>query len=359
MKDKKPRTETASAGATNPTGESLPPLFSRQGIAREFREHFPIWLVYITAVGMLHATLANVPAQAFAGAGFPRQMFFVTTLFPLSWFTLYFILRIRRSKRAAPRWKAYLALAGLVLGVPLAVFFFYLPYPFTRDQMKALYEFSAFFWAALLAVHIILARGRHALALFFGVALSFGLLLENTGIIMGFFSEPGFRVYLWFLPAPLCTVLSWSMVFAVAISVTDRLSEWAAWLAPWKGAWRRAGAAAAMALCLDAQIDPLASLSGLFWRWNDLLSPVFFGVPLVNFAAWFGAVSVFSFFTFRVRDRRDWSPGRKNYELFLRVPLACFLALAVCFSVVAVAEGGFDGPSFRILRAFGERLLAP
>jgi hypothetical protein len=206
-------------------------------------------------------------------------------------------------------------------------------------------------------IHLLLSRGRPALVLFFGAAFVFGLMLENAGIVFNFFSEPSFRIYLWFLPAPLCTMLGWSLAFTVVISVIDRLGEWLAWLAPSKSVWPRVGAATAMALCLDAQLDPLASLSGVLWRWNDLLPPAFFGVPVINFAAWFGAVSVFSYFVFKVRGREDWSPGRKNRELFLRVPLACVLAWAVCFALMAVAEGGFRGPSFRVLGAFLERLL--
>jgi hypothetical protein len=349
----------ASAESPLTTGETSPSprLLSRQGIAREFRMHFPAWLVYITSVGMLHATLANVPEQLFLEAGIPRRAFAVTAFFPLAWFSLYFVLRIRRSKRTAKRWPAYLALAGLVLGVPLLVFFFYLPYPFTRAQMRALHESSAFLWTALLMIHVLAARGRQALAMLFGVGFVFGVLLENTGIIMGFFSEPGYFLYAWPLPAPLCTMASWSLVLAVVISVVDRLGEWLPWLSPSRGTWPRAAAATAMALCLDAQIDPLASLGGLFWRWNELLKPVFFGVPLVNFAAWFGAISVFSWFIYRARGHRDWGPGRRNRELLLRVPLACFLAWAVCFAVMAAAEGGFSGPSFHVLRSFVGRLL--
>jgi len=350
-----------TAGKESPRVEhlALPRLLSRQSLIHEFKEHLPIWMVYVSAVGMLHATLANFPEQGFAQVGIPRKVFFATTPFPLVWFTAYFILRIRRSRRWVRRWKAYLALAVLVIGVPCLIFFFYQPYPFTHDQLTDLFEATAFVWTALLVVHLLLGRGRQALVLFFGVTFVFGLLLENAGIIFAFFSEPSFRIYLWFLPAPLCTMLGWCLAFTIVISVTDRLGEWVAWLSPSKGVWPRVGAATAMALCLDAQLDPLASMSGVLWKWNEQLPQVFFGVPLVNFAAWFGAVSVFSYFVFKVRSHDDWSPSRKNRELFLRVPLACVLAWALCFVVLAVAEGGIDGPSFQILRAFVERLLGP
>ena len=333
--------------------------FSRRAPVREFREHGAIWVVYFTAIGMLHATLANFPEQLFADAGIPREMFFATIPFPLAWFAVYFLLRIRKTRWAGGGWKAYLALAALVVGVPLAILFFYRPYPFTRGQVKGLYEISAFFWATLIIIHVLLARGRQTLALFFGVGFFFGLILENSGIIMGFFKEPGFLIYLGRFPAPLCTMLSWSEVLAIVVLVTDRLGEWVPWLAPSKGLWRRVGTATAMALCLDAQIDPLASMSGILWRWNDILPRAFFGVPFVNFAAWFGAVSAFCFAIFWVRDHAEWSPGRKNLELLLRVPWAGLLAWALCFAVMAIAEGGFGGPSFQILGAYIDKLLVP
>jgi len=359
MARRKPRAEAESPTPRRPEEEQLPPppLLSGRGLAGEFRGHFPIWLVYISAIVILHATLSNVPQEVFDEAGIPRPMFLALTPFPLAWFTAYFILRVRRSRRLVRRWKAYLALAFLVLGVPLAVFFFYRPFPLTLDQMRALFEFSIFVWVALFIIHILLTRGRQTVILFFGVALLFGMLLENSGIVMDFFSEPGFRVTLWFLPAPLCTMLSWSLILAIVVSVTDRLGEWVPWLAPSTGVWRRVATATAMALCVDAQGDPLASMPGLFWKWNELLPPAFFGVPILNFAAWFGGISVFGYFVFRVRDRQDWSPGRKNRELLLRVPLACLLSWGLCFTIMAVVEGGFDGPSFRILGVFFSRLF--
>ena len=52
-----------------------------------------------------------------------------------------------------------------------------------------------------------------ALATFFGVTFVYGLMLENGGIVMRFFYEPSFRLYLGPLPAPLCTMLGWCVVF--------------------------------------------------------------------------------------------------------------------------------------------------
>lgn len=332
-----------------------PPIFSLRSLVREYREHLPIWFVYLSAIGLLHAALANFPEHGFAKVGIPREHFVATLPFPLIWFAAYFVLRIRNSKRLRKPWKAYVALAGMVVGVPALVACGYKPYPINHDDLTILFEVVQFSWVALFVVQIVSTKGWHTLLLFFGVTFVYGLLLENTGIVMRYFYEPSFTIYLWFFPAPLCTMLGWCLVFYIVTSVTERLTEWVPWLA--EGLWRRVAVATTLALCMDAQLDPLASMSGVFWRWNELLPPAFFGVPVINFAAWFGAISAFSFFVFRVLDRSDWSPGRKNWELFLRVPLASVVAGALCFAVMTLVEGGFDGPSYQIMREFGHRLL--
>ena len=332
-----------------------PPIFSFRSFTREFREHLPIWFVYLSAIGLLHAALANFPEQGFANVGISRERFIATLPIPLIWVTAYFVLRIRNSARIENKWKGYLALAGLVVGMPLLIVFGYQPHPLSHDQLTTLFEATQFLWVGLFVAQILLTRGWHGLVMFFGVTFIYGLMLENTGIVMHFFYEPSFSIYLWFLPAPLCTMLGWSLVFYIVISVTERFVEWVPWLA--SGLWRRVALATTLALCMDAQLDPLASMSGVFWRWNEILPHAFFGVPFLNFAAWFGAIAAFSIFVFRILDRSDWNPGRKNWELFLRVPLASVIAGTLCFAVMAIAEGGFDGPSYDILRAFGARLL--
>ena len=332
-----------------------PALISWRSLIQEFHDHLPIWFVYFSAIGLLHAAFANFPDQGFDEVGIAREGFVATTPFPLFWFTLYFVLRIRRSHRIAKPWKAYLALAAAVVVVPLAIIFLHQDHPLSHDQLTVVFELTQFTWVALFVAQIVLNRGWHALMLFFGVTFVYGLMLENTGIVMHFFYEPSFRIYLGFLPAPLCTMLGWSLVFYIVISITEQLGQWLPQLV--SSIWRRVGVATTLALCLDAQLDPLASMSGVFWRWNEILPQAFFGVPFVNFAAWFGAIASFSYFVFRVGDRADWSPRQKNWELFLRVPLACAIAGSLCFAIMTIAEGGFDGPSYQVLYAFGHRLL--
>lgn len=80
-------------------------------------------------------------------------------------------------------------------------------------------------------------------------------------------------------------------------------------------------------------------------------------MPAINFAAWFGAFLPYAYFLFKVRERTELSENQRNWKFFLRVPVATLLAGLLCFGVMAILEGGFDGPSFQILRAFGQKLV--
>ena len=334
---------------------STPAILSLRSLGREFREHLPVWFFYFQAIGLLHAALANFPDDGFEAVGIPREHFIPTLIFPMIPITAYLLLRIRHSRRIRAPWKAYLFVAVMIVGIPLLIIFGYRPMPLTHDQLAMLFEYAQFAWVALFVVQILLHRGRHALVMFFGVTFLYGMLLENTGIVMRYFYEPNYRIYLGPLPAPLCTMVGWSLMFYTMVHITQRLAEWIPWVG--RGVWRRAFLATILALCLDAQLDPLASMSGVFWRWNELLQPAFFGVPLINYAAWTGAFLPFSYFVFAILDRQDWSPGRRNWELFLRISWAALLGGLICFGLMAIFEGGFDGPTFQILGEFIDRLL--
>lgn len=338
-----------------PEPRAQPGIVSTAGLRDEYLRFMPVWFVYLSAVELLHAALANFPEDGFAALGLSRMDFVPTIAFPMVWFVGFFVLRIQRSARLESRWKAYAALAGLAVGVPLLITFFHRPHPLSHDTLTALFEGAQLFWVVVFVTHVALTRGWHGFVMFFGVTFIYGLVLENTGIIMGFFFEPSFRLYLGPLPAPLCTMLGWSLVFYITVATIEQLSEWVPWL---KGKpWRQALVTTALALSLDAQLDPLASMSGVFWRWNETLPPLLLGVPIVNYAAWFGAFLPFSYFVFSLNGRTDLTPGARNWELFLRVAWAALLGGALCFGVMAIVEGGFDGPTFQILGDFAHRLL--
>ena len=331
------------------------PVLGLQSFWQEFLRHAPIWFIYISAIGLLHGALANYPDAGFDALGLERTSLAFTVAFPMVWFVLYFSLRIKRSTRIVAKWRGYLWLAVMAIGLPVLIVVGYQPYPLTYDQLSLLYETSQYVVVAVFIAHIVLFRGWQTLLMFFGVTFVYGLMLENTGIAMGYFFEPGFKLYLPPFPAPLVTMVGWCVVFYATVAITQHLARWWTWLA--EGVWRRAIVTTAIALSIDAQLDPLASMSGVFWRWDGRLSHTFAGVPFINWAAWFGAFLPYSYFLYKILDREDWTPRRQNWELFLRVPLAALLGGCLCFAVMAIVEGGFDGPTFVILREFQGRLF--
>ncbi len=335
--------------------DAPPPLIGLRTLWREFVRHTPIWFVYISAIGLLHGALANYPQAGFDALGFTRLSLAPTIAFPMVWFALYFGLRIHNSTRIEHKWQGYLWLAFMCIGMPLITIVGHQSHPLSNEQLVTIYELSQFVVVALFVVHIAFYRGWETLLMFFGVTFVYGLILENTGIAMGYFFEDSFTYYLGPLPAPMVTMVGWCVVFYATVAVVQHLTNWIPWLA--KGVWRRAVATTALALSLDAQLDPLASMSGVFWRWDATLTHHFFGVPAINFAAWFGAFLPFSYFVYKIMDRKDWTWQRRNYELLLRIPLAALCGGLLCFAIMAGVEGGFDGPTFQLMGSFFDRLF--
>jgi hypothetical protein len=141
---------------------------------------------------------------------------------------------------------------------------------------------------------------------------------------------------------------------------------WTAWevqaLVP---AVRRSAAASALVatvvgLLLDLHIDPVATAVG-FWRWNDLLPGVVFGVPLVNFVAWGCAIFPFAYLVswrqtvLNLRPEDLVRPPHRRWLLW-RVPAMLGAAAGLFLLASAVTEGGFGGPTFVVLRVGLARL---
>ncbi|MHA1757323.1 MAG: carotenoid biosynthesis protein [Promethearchaeota archaeon] len=55
-------------------------------------------------------------------------------------------------------------------------------------------------------------------------------------------------------------------------------------------------------LLMDLSLDPIATRFH-WWVWNDDLLPVWFGVPLINYVAWFWAVLVFGAFWIWIHNK--------------------------------------------------------
>ena len=173
---------------------------------------------------------------------------------------------------------------------------------------------SFFVLAALLAVR----RGRLPFLELVSAAI-FGLLLEEGDQLI-------FETYhyadAWVLSidrAPLVIGLTWALIIAGAMRITDALGVRRRW-APFVDSL--------LAISLDLAFDAVAIRMGL-WTWRDIpATDGWFGVPAGNFYAWLFVTWAFSFFT---RWLRDASARRRALEwLQLVVPLPAFVLFLFC-----------------------------
>jgi len=279
----------------------------------------------------------------------PRQDLFFTFVFPL---TVPIVIYSLRWRRTTPIEKT-VALSVVVGALAFLAFAYFVlpPHPLDDGWLRTIYEISAIGNCAILGLHA-WQRSRSTFFLFFGPAAAYGLLLENGGIILGYFRELDYYLYLSPLPAPVATMSGWITVFYIAISVAQELQDEIPVLG--RTAVGSALVATSAALLLDLQIDPLATAVG-FWQWSELLKGGPMGVPLLNFVAWGAAVLPFSFLVFRLEMSRSAIVPRLGMEehrrwLLPRIPLVLVAAAALFFLTMSVIEGGFDGPTYDILR---------
>jgi hypothetical protein len=177
----------------------------------------------------------------------------------------------------------------------------------------------------VLAAWLALRRGRLP---FFELisAATFGLLLEEG-------DQHIFETYhnaeAWVLSidrAPLVIGLTWALIIAGAMRITDALGVRRRW-APFVDS--------VLAIMLDLAFDAIAIRMGL-WTWRGIpASDGWFGVPAGNFYAWLFVTWAFSFLTRWLRDR---SARRSTLEwLQLVVPIPAFVLFLFClvpFSVM-------------------------
>jgi hypothetical protein len=73
------------------------------------------------------------------------------------------------------------------------------------------------------------------------------------------------------------------------------------------------------------------------WRvWNTDLHPIWFGVPFINYLAWFWAVVMFGWFWVFIHNKQSWDAKKLTKMLALSVPMI-IIADIVCFNVSKIA----------------------
>ncbi|MCB1154887.1 hypothetical protein KDL45_14625, partial [bacterium] len=342
--------------AASPEGISALPIWCKRAIAREIWDNLPVWFMYISTVGLLHFMVANVPTSEYEKIGHSMASYAATAVFPMFWVLLVYTLRVRDSRRLTAQWgmRRYLIPVAMAAALP-AIYYWYQLVPGFRHELDLpslvrLFEYMQLTWIALFIVHCAVKQRLAGLAFFFGVGWLYGLVLENGGIMMRYFFEPGYSFYLWKLPAPFATMMGWCLAFYACIWMTEFLIERFPTLRG--SAVIAALTTTAIAISWDLQMDPLASLSGVFWKWNDLLPNWFLSVPFVNYVAWFSAFMPFAYIYHHV-VMDDWvTPRERNWRVFKQLPNVVVWAGILFFGIMFVAEMGFDGPAYRVLDQF-------
>src|SRR5688572_19161468 len=150
---------------------------------------------------------------------------------------------------------------------------------------------AAFF---VLAALLALRRGRLPFLELVSVAM-FGLLLEEADQLI---TESYHYADAWILQldrAPLVIGLTWALLIAGAMRITDALGVRRRW-APFLDA--------VLVIMLDLAFDAVAIRMGM-WTWRDIgPSDGWFGVQAGNFYTWLFVTLGFSFLT---RWLRDWA----------------------------------------------------
>ncbi len=195
------------------------------------------------------------------------------------------------------------------------------------------------FWYAFLQLGVMitfvvtaLRAWKHSRARFVELitAFLFGLLLEQGDIFL-------FGTYRynenWILlgDVPIAIALTWALIIAGAMNITDALGVSDASINPTKDEGPRTNrnvafvirhssfvvvapmADAVWAILLDLAIDAIAIRLGL-WTWTIRADQGWFGVPWGNFFAWLFVAFWFSFFTRWVRARHETERKRDGTE---------------------------------------------
>jgi hypothetical protein len=181
---------------------------------------------------------------------------------------------------------------------------------------------AAFF---TLAAWLALRRGRLPFLELVSAAM-FGLLLEEGDqLIFGTYHYAD----AWVLQldrAPLVIGLTWALIIAGAMRITDALGVRRRW-APFVDS--------VLAISLDLAFDAIAIRMGL-WTWRGVgATDGWFGVPAGNFYAWLFVTWAFSFVSRWLRDAARRRPALDWLQLLVPMPaFAIFLVTLVPFTVV-------------------------
>jgi hypothetical protein len=159
----------------------------------------------------------------------------------------------------------------------------------------------------------------------------FGLLLEEGDQLIFGTYEYASGFVLSIDRAPLVIGLTWAVIIAGAMRITDALGVRRRW-APFVDS--------VLAIMLDLAFDAIAIRIGL-WTWRDHLTgtplsadAAWFGVPAGNFYAWLFVTFGFSLLTRWLRDRAPRGSAMEWLQLLVPIPAFGILLLSLVPFVV-------------------------
>jgi uncharacterized membrane protein len=237
---------------------------------RFFWVNFPIFIVWLTGLGMLETSLHSIVPPLVEAAGL-TIIPLVTTLVLLGFaqWKENRIFVLRRFFLWAFALTAFYSISWFQrASVPLGI-----------ETHRIIYEASAIIEFFLLVLHARTWLRECDWVWIFGVTLVFGMILENGGIMMGFFREEGYLLYVPGLPAPIATMLGWVNVLYCGYFAVEKLL-------PEMRPVLRSLVCTGIALSMDISFDPVATRLS-WWVWNHDLTLSIWGVPVVNYVAWF------------------------------------------------------------------------
>ncbi len=313
----------------------------------------PLCILILNALSIFDVQVRSIPSS--------QRALSWTVIFPLCVSMLAFHMHCW--KRAAEMRRQYVSTTItflLFLLVFFGIVFIRADQPYPSLDMKMLFEISTGLFFVLFLIHSISYESIDTTVALFVIGFLYGIILENGGIMLGFFRETGFHAYIPFLPAPLFTSLGWCNVFyscrfcAHLIFGRNKSSADIAQERE-KPTFRKALSFAVIvtisALFLDFQLDPFATHHKL-WIWNEELIPFFGGVPLINFTAWLSAIFPFAF-TIEFLERSEKYKERKfSLRLLVLLPLVLLTAVFLVLSLTFICEG-YTSASMKIFLGAG------
>jgi len=303
-------------------------------VRRDMRAHMPAWYLAYQAI-----SLAYTEAKIYIP---PATSLYWTAAFPLCWFYLYRVpMALKSGRRRTTK-------ALLLLVIPALLVIHSVTYapPFPMDRPSTLHYTEV--WSlgvfAVLAAHCLVCGGRRKFVHLYAVGLVYGMILENSGIVSGFFSEEGYWFYIPGVPAPVYAMFGWCTAVYVSIHVTEALTGKLGRGIPAIAA--RTVIATAVALSIDMQVDPAAAYYG-WWVWHPHVGAAILGVPAINFIAWFAALFPFfcAYFWYTSSQHRAVQVHVKPMLISTSIALAAAAVVVITLCAIIL---GFDSTEWHL-----------